>query len=91
MVEFVQEVRDSLVGEEHCHRSQQQVDEDEHHREEILQAGFTESPRRTVFPDVILCSGRRGEVLIMSPTHSPKEGKKISFMVLKVHLIKHLS
>lgn len=74
VVEFVQEVGDGLVGEEHRHRSQQQVDEDEHHREEALQAGFTESHRWTAVPDVILCSRRRGETLITSLTHSPERG-----------------
>lgn len=56
VVESLQKVRDSLVGQEHRHPSQQQVDEDEHHCEEILQAGFAESHRWTVFPDVILCN-----------------------------------
>lgn len=61
MVEFDQKVGDGLIGEEGCHRRQQQVDEDEHNREDVLQAGFTEPHRRTVLPDVILCSEEEEE------------------------------
>lgn len=60
VVKFLQEVRDRLVGQECCHRSQQQVDEDEHHREEILQTGFTESHRWIGPPNVILCCRDKG-------------------------------
>lgn len=64
VVEFLQKVRDGLVGQEHSHRRQQQVDEDEHHREDVLQAGFAEFLRRTAPRDVILCNERRGGGLI---------------------------
>ena len=59
VVEFVQEVRDGLVHQERRHRRQQQVDEDERHREDVLQAGFTELHGRAALPGVVLCSGRR--------------------------------
>lgn len=59
VVEFDQKVGDGLIGEEGRHRRQQQVDEDEHDCENVLQAGFTEPHRQTALPDVVLCSGRR--------------------------------
>jgi len=58
VVEFLQKVGDVLVGQEDGHARQQQVDEDEHHREDVPQAGFTESPRWAAALVVILCSER---------------------------------
>lgn len=59
VVELLHEVRDGLVGQERRHRGEQQVDEDEHHREDILQAGFTKLHRRTASRDVLLCLEKR--------------------------------
>lgn len=65
VVEFLHKVWDSHVGQEDCHRSQHQVDEDEHHCEDILQAGFAEFHWWTAYPDVILCDERWGEMTFM--------------------------
>lgn len=59
MVEFIQDVGDGLVGQEDSHRRQHQVDEDEHHGEEVLHAGFTDGHRWTVPFEVIFCDRRR--------------------------------
>lgn len=58
VAEFLQKIRDGLVGQEPSHRSQQQVDEDQHHSEEILQAGFADFHQGIVSLDVILCGER---------------------------------
>lgn len=42
VTEFLHEVRDGLVCQERCHRGEQQVYEDEHHREDIFKTCFTE-------------------------------------------------
>lgn len=60
VVEFLQKFWDGLVGQEPCHRSQHQVDDDEHHSEEILHTVFTDSPRCTASLEVILCNESRG-------------------------------
>lgn len=66
VVEFLHEVRDGLVGQECSHCSQQQVDEDEHDCENILQTRFAEFHKRADVPEVILChirkEGKRGIV-----------------------------
>lgn len=43
MLEFLTEVRDGLVDQEDGHGHEQQVDEDEQHREDVLQAGLAEA------------------------------------------------
>lgn len=43
MLELFPEVRDGLVDQEDGHGHEQQVDEDEQHREDILQAGLAKA------------------------------------------------
>lgn len=43
VLELLPEVRDGLVDQEDSHRHEQQVDEDEQDREDILQAGLAEA------------------------------------------------
>ena len=66
VVEFLQEVRDGLVGEEEGNPGEQQVDEDEHNHEEVLQTALTEPYGRTALADLLLlllllllCRGRK--------------------------------
>lgn len=51
--QLLQNFRDGLVGQERCHRGEQQVDEDEEHGEEVLHAQLAESPRLDAFLLVI--------------------------------------
>ena len=43
MLELLTEVGDGLVDQEDGHRHEQQVDEDEQDREDVLQAGLAEA------------------------------------------------
>lgn len=54
MVESVQEVGDGLVGQEGGHSGQQQVDEDEHHREHVFQARLADPLGRCDALSIIL-------------------------------------
>lgn len=84
VVELIQKLRDGLVGQEHSHRGQQQVDEDEHHREDILQAGFADSHRWTACPDVILWMKGEGK-------HAGRSVSLSKLILLLVRLIWHLN
>lgn len=55
VVEFLQKVGDSLVGQEAGHCCEHQVNDDEQSSEEVLHAVLTDSHRRTAALDVIFC------------------------------------